>query len=227
MTISIRHKRVWLFRTLPADGELTAVSDRLLERGTATECALDLAVAGSNSGPATGPTIAALLHIYDPIGWSRQDSAALCRSLGGVEYGVSERLVFDRSLAGDGSAPDAPELRIGTQHRRLDSGAFSHHWWHRHAPLVQRHMIGVARYAQSYVNWAANGAQPLDGFFESSLLHPGVLADGLYDSPEGEALLEADGEAYADGSRSERITVRRTRLLPDHQTFDKARMARP
>lgn len=229
MTISVRSKRLWVFRGSAGHRQLRDEALELIRRGIAVECMLDRSLEAGGPGSPDG-AITALVHIYPPVGlWAGVPDLGW-RSLGGSELAVIERVAFDRSPAiGARVESRLSFVRIGTQHRLqgVDHASFAAHWWESHAALVQSHMIGITRYAQSFVDWADPRSEDIDGFFESTILDPGVLAGMLYSSERGRVAVEADGQLYAQSARSERLTVRREHLVPDFASFQQGRSARP
>lgn len=121
---------------------------------------------------------------------------------GAEVYRVSERILFDRS-----TASPSGWRRFGTHTRRpeLTRADFVHAWTTGHAALVRRHHPGVVRYAQDLVTVVWAGAPALDGVYEADFPTPESYREHLYDSPEGERIIEADNARFVDGGLTERF----------------------
>jgi hypothetical protein len=115
-------------------------------------------------------------------------------------YRVAERVLFDRP------APTRGWRRFGTHVRRSGTGreTFIQDWTIGHAALVRRHHPGVTRYAQDVVLSAAPGTPGLDGIYEADFPTRGSYLERLYDSPEGERLIEADNARFVESRKTER-----------------------
>jgi hypothetical protein len=115
-------------------------------------------------------------------------------------YRVAERVLFDHPASPGGWR------RFGTHVRRSGIGrdTFIQDWTIGHAALVRRHHPGVAKYTQDVVLSAAPGAPVLDGIYEADFPTRESYVERLYDSPEGERLIEADNARFVEGRLTER-----------------------
>lgn len=211
--VSLRPKRLWVFRRELAEGELRRRARRLIAEGIAVECVISEVVEGPSDNVFVDPArgITAFLHIYTAAAWSPGDSRGRCREAGADEYEVLERLVFATGTSRSGWN------RIGSQRRRatLAVGDFRRSWAGRHARLVRRHHPGVSRYAQDFVLSSSPGAVPVDGFYESEFATAEDYRDRLYDSPAGERVIEADNRGFVEQAATERAFTTTTRIGPE------------
>jgi len=105
-----------------------------------------------------------------------------------------EQVAKDRRRA---TGDRTPGLKMFCPVRRrsdLTREAFVAHWFGTHAPIASAHHPGLTRYHTNLVErrLGAGDGPGWDGFTELHFANAASIADGLFDSPEGERLVRED-----------------------------------
>lgn len=94
----------------------------------------------------------------------------------------------------------SPGVKLVCPVRRRDGmthDEFVEHWLTRHVPLALKHHPGLSRYVTNVVEGAlSEDAPPWDGIGELHFPSLDAFETGLFDSPEGAALIRADVERF-------------------------------
>jgi uncharacterized protein (TIGR02118 family) len=120
-------------------------------------------------------------------------------------------------------SPDISRTVLLQRHPDIDHAEFVQRWTVGHAELARRHHPGIVRYVQRVVvDVLSDDTPPADGI--ASLAYHDMADFELrqYDSPEGEAIIQADVAEFLDRSAGRRI-VAREQDIPSAWDKDRAK----
>ena len=133
------------------------------------------------------------------------DVEALTGGRPATGYRVEERLQWDNG------PPAAGVTRLSFVRRRpgITREQFADHWANVHSPLARRHHPALWRYVQNVVVAPlAPGAPEVDGIAELGFRSKEDMSAGIYDSPEGAAIIRADVSRFIDAGAGWRVLTR-------------------
>jgi uncharacterized protein (TIGR02118 family) len=112
---------------------------------------------------------------------------------------VDPRPVITAERAGPDGEP-SPGVKMVSFMRRaegLSHEQFVRHWTERHAPLAQRHHVGLWNYTQNVVRRALTpGGDAIDGIAELHFRTRDDFVNRFFDSDEGRAVILADVKRF-------------------------------
>jgi uncharacterized protein (TIGR02118 family) len=139
--------------------------------------------------------------------------------LGGVEaYVTSEhvQLAAGERRASGGRSPGVKLFCPVRRRADLSREAFVAHWFGTHAPIARAHHPGLTRYHTNLVERRLDrgGGVGWDGFTELHFASEDSIADGLFDSPEGERAVREDIAKFLGDAGAYRVAEYVQKLPP-------------
>jgi uncharacterized protein (TIGR02118 family) len=112
--------------------------------------------------------------------------------------------VWDRTWPDGEPAPGVRMVSFVQRKPELTHQQFVRHWTEQHAPLANRHHVGMWSYTQNVVRRAYTpGGGRVDGIAELHFRTREDFDERFYDSDEGRQIIRQDVKKFIDGRSSE------------------------
>ena len=156
-------------------------------------------------------------RLYDGPGGRAAIERDVAGFLGGADaYVTTPHVQLDGAeLRATGERSPGVKLICPVRRRAdLSREAFLEHWFGTHVALARAHHPGLRRYVTNVVERRLGGGEPWDGFTELHFGSAADIADGLFDSPEGERVVRDDIGKFLSHAGFYRVAEYVQRLPP-------------